>query len=211
MRKNDSSNPKNVLQNTNERTCDCLLYFTFLSCLHGTVALFWGVISNFFLTWMFFNAHNNGIATKLVEKIGREHLAGPPFCNAHAALVWLYLTFILFFYLLYDSWLRLAFSYFYHIRYFIKKCSWKFRKDHRKDFWWSLFRLTTLLKSDYNTDVFLWILQNFQGHLFSKTSANGYGRSFVERWRKNFFWENFCVFHKIYIICRKKVFLLKKV
>ena len=36
---------------------------------------------------MFFNAHNKGIATKLVEKIGREHPASQPVCNAHTALV----------------------------------------------------------------------------------------------------------------------------
>ena len=32
---------------------------------------------------------NKGIATKLVEKIGREHLAGQSFYNSHAAFVWL--------------------------------------------------------------------------------------------------------------------------
>ena len=43
---------------------------------------------------MFFNAHNKGIAIKLAEKIGREHPFGQPFCNAHAALVSLYLSFL---------------------------------------------------------------------------------------------------------------------
>ena len=50
---------------------------------------------NIFLAWIFFNAHNKGIASKSVDKIGREHLTGQSFCNAHTALVWLYLTFIL--------------------------------------------------------------------------------------------------------------------
>ena len=45
---------------------------------------------------------------------------------------------------------------------------------------WSLFliklkswRPATLLKEDSNTLVFQWILQNFQGHLFWRTFANG--------------------------------------
>ena len=49
----------------------------------------------------------------------------------------------------------------------------RFRKNHRKTLVWRLFRLATLLKSDSNTVVFLWILKKFQGHLFCKTSANG--------------------------------------
>ena len=122
---------------------------------------------------MFFNAHNKGIATKLVEKIGREHPAGQPVCNAHTALVWLYLNFILLFYLVYDSWLRSAIGYFYYIKCFIIKCSQKFLKNHRKHLCWSLCRLGTLLKSDSNADVFLWILQNLQGPLFCKTNASG--------------------------------------
>ena len=34
-------------------------------------------------------------------------------------------------------------------------------------------RLATLLKRNSNTDIFLWILRNFQEHLIWKTSANG--------------------------------------
>ena len=33
--------------------------------------------------------------------------------------------------------------------------------------------VATLLKSDYSTGVFLWILQNVQGHIICKTSGNG--------------------------------------
>ena len=102
LRKNDSSTLKNVLQNTNEHKCNYLRHFTFLICLHGTIASFWGMIRGTFLAWMFFNAHNKEIATKLVENIGREYPAGQPFHNAYTALVWLYLTFVLF-YLVYDS------------------------------------------------------------------------------------------------------------
>ena len=48
------------------------------------------------------------------------------------------------------------------------------------------FKSTTLLKRDSNTGVFLWILRNFQEHLFYKTSAN------------DFFWMESCsrFFHK---------------
>ena len=47
------------------------------------------------------------------------------------------------------------------------------RGDQKKHFigkhlWWTLFMLTILLKSDSNTGVFLWILQNFQEHLLCK-------------------------------------------
>ena len=72
-KKKDSSTPKNVLQNTSECMCDYLRYVTFLICLRWTVASFWGVILNIFLAWMFFNAHNKRIATKLAENMGREH------------------------------------------------------------------------------------------------------------------------------------------
>ena len=36
---------------------------------------------------MFFTAHNKGIATKLAEKMGKEHTARQLFCNAYTALV----------------------------------------------------------------------------------------------------------------------------
>ena len=42
--KNDGSTLKNVLENTNEHTCDCLRYTTLLICLQRSVAWFWGVI-----------------------------------------------------------------------------------------------------------------------------------------------------------------------
>ena len=50
----------------------------------------------------------------------------------------------------------------------------------RKHLCWSVFsiklqafRPITLLKRESNTGYFLWILQNFQEHLFWRTSANG--------------------------------------
>ena len=49
---------------------------------------------------MFFSVHNKRIATELAEKMGREHPSDQSFCNAHTALVWLYLTLMLLFYLL---------------------------------------------------------------------------------------------------------------
>ena len=48
LRKNDSSTPKNVVQNTNECTCDYLRYVTLLICLRWSVVSFWGVIRNIF-------------------------------------------------------------------------------------------------------------------------------------------------------------------
>ena len=45
-------------------------------------------------------------------------------------------------------------------------------------------------------------------------TAIGYGCSFVAKpsWKKElfYFWKNICVFYKIYIICRKKMFLYGK-
>ena len=58
-----------------------------------------------------------------------------------------------------------------------KKCSWKFHKIHRKTaVSESLFLiklqasgLQRYKKTDSGTGVFLWILRNFQGHLFYRT------------------------------------------
>ena len=57
-----------------------------------------------------------------------------------------------------------------------ERCSYKFRKIHRKTpvpespFLIKLqVRPTTLLKKDTGTGVFLWILRNFKEHLFYKT------------------------------------------
>ena len=66
-----------------------------------------------------------------------------------------------------------------------RKCSTKivpknFALFKRKYLSWNLFliklqgwRPVTLLKRDYNSNVFIWILRNFQEHLFWRTSANG--------------------------------------
>ena len=67
-----------------------------------------------------------------------------------------------------------------HQRCYIKKDLFKiFVIFTGKHLCWSLFWIksqdwipTTLLKRDSNAGVFLWILQNFSEHLFSKTSAN---------------------------------------
>ena len=44
LEKTDSSSPKNVLENTNEHTCDYLRYVSFPICLHWSAVWFWGVI-----------------------------------------------------------------------------------------------------------------------------------------------------------------------
>ena len=81
---------------------------------------------------MFSAAYNIGIATKLAERMSREHTAGQLFCNAHIALVWLCLTFILF-NQVQGSWLRLTIDYFCCIGWcFIITCSWKFHKKYGK-------------------------------------------------------------------------------
>ena len=66
-----------------------------LICVCWNIVSFWGVIRNIFLAWMSFSVHNERIATKLAKKMGKEQLAGQLFCNAHTALVWLFLIFLL--------------------------------------------------------------------------------------------------------------------
>ena len=99
---------KNVLQNTNERTCDYLRYIALLICLCWSVFSFPGVIRNVFLAWMFYKARNEGIATKLAEKMGREYPVGQLFCNARTAVVCLCLTFVLYIFWYYFIWYMIA-------------------------------------------------------------------------------------------------------
>ena len=71
----------------NAHTTISVIHVTLLIRLHWSVIPFWGVVRNNFLAWMFFNAHNKGITTKVAERMGREHPAGLPFWNAHRSLV----------------------------------------------------------------------------------------------------------------------------
>ena len=57
---------------------------TLLICLRWSVTSFCEVIRNVFLTWMFFNACNKRIATKLAEKNGRDH----PACQSSCKHLW---------------------------------------------------------------------------------------------------------------------------
>ena len=76
-------------------------------------------------------------------------------------------------------------------------------------------RLEAVVCRCFTTEVFLEILQNLQScrpketpkHLIMKLLIVGCGCSFVAKLslKKIFFWKN--IFYKIYIICRKNVFI----
>ena len=115
--------------------------------------LFWGVTRKCFLAKFFFTVCNKEIVTKLAKKIGRERPAVQLFCNVYTVLVWLYMTFILLFCLVQDSWLRLTKEYFYSKSGFTIRFLQTFTKILGKHLWWSLFQSATLSKSDPNTGV----------------------------------------------------------
>ena len=62
--------------------------------------------------------------------MGKKYPAVQLFCNAHTALAWLYLL-LLWFYLIEDTWLRLAIGS-YFTRCIIITSSYNFFKNHRK-------------------------------------------------------------------------------
>ena len=79
---------------------------------------------------------------------------------------------------------------------FLKRCSWKFSKIHRKNLCRSLFfnkvsdcSAATLFKKDSSTGGFLWILRNFQKHLFDRKALEHYFCKWHSRtlWH---FWQN---------------------
>ena len=74
-----------------------------------------------------------------------------------------------------------------------------------------LIESTHIWKINLLANLFIWISEVLQSLIrFDIIHHNVYGCSFVAKlsWKKNFFFEKIFVFYKIYIICRKKKFIL---